>query len=459
VVVGAGFGGLAVVKALRRAPVDIELVDANNFHLFQPLLYQVATAGLDSDDVAYAVRGIFRRQGNVTVHMARVVGIDVDAKTLTLDRGVAGPRSSGVEPGFGTPAPPGASAAASDDDTRDEMSYDSLVIAAGAVATTFGIDGVDEHAIPLKDLDDALDMRLAVLERFERAATDPAMIERGEVNVVVCGGGPSGVEMAGALIELYTKVLAKDFPALDVRSARVILVEAADRLLLAMSPKTGERARRTLSRRGVEVKLGAGVERVTADGQQYGVHLSDGTVVPAGVVVWTAGVRAHPLAESLGTELTKGGRIVVNADLTVPGHPDVFAIGDIAAMPANPVAGEESSAMLPQVAQPAIQGGRHAGRQIIRQLEGRATEPFRYHDKGTMATIGRADAVTELPNGVRLSGFPGWLAWLGLHLVYLIGFRNRLNVLVNWAWNYVTYDRHSRIVASRDAERARSRRP
>lgn len=430
VVVGAGFGGLAVVKALRRAPVDIELVDANNFHLFQPLLYQVATAGLDSDDVAYAVRGIVRGQHNVTVHMAKVVGVDVDTTTLILDRG---------------------------DNLRDEMSYDSLVIAAGAVTTTFGIDGVDEHAIPLKDLDDALDIRLAVLERFERANNDPSMIERGELNVVLCGGGPSGVETAGALIELYTKVLAKDFPTLDVRSARVILVEAGDRLLLAMGEKTGERARRTLSRRGVEVQLGAGVERVTTDGQQYRVHLADGSVIPAGVVVWAAGVRAHPLAESLGVELTKGGRIVVNADLTVPGHPDVFAIGDIAATPANRVPGSDGTAMLPQVAQPAIQGGRHAGRQIVRRLEGRPTEPFRYRDKGTMATIGRADAVTELPNGVRLSGFPGWVAWLGLHLVYLMGFRNRLNVLVNWAWNYITFDRHSRIVAARDAARARSR--
>jgi NADH dehydrogenase len=430
VVVGAGFGGLAVAKGLRRAPVDVELVDSNNFHLFQPLLYQVATAGLDADDVAYAVRGIFRGQKNVTVHMAKVTGVHLDRKALTLDRG---------------------------ENESDELTYDTLVIAAGAVSASYGIDGVDEHAINLKDLDDALDLRLAVLERFERAATDPGMVQRGELNVVLCGGGPTGVETAGAMMELFTKVLAKDFSKLDVRSARVILVEAAPRLLGAMSDKSGDRALRTLTRRGVEVITGAGVRSVEAEGQRYVVKLTDGSSLPAGVVVWAAGVRAHPLAESLGVELTKAGRIVVNDDLTIPGHPEVFAIGDIAASPAAAVAGTDGAVVLPQVAQVAIQGGRHAARQIVRRFQGAAPERFTYRDKGTMATIGRADAVTELPNGVRLSGFPGWIAWLGLHLVYLMGFRNRANVLLNWAWNYLTYDRHSRIVAERDAARARDR--
>ena len=214
---------------------------------------------------------------------------------------------------------------------------------------------------------------------------------------------------------------------------------------------------RTLSRRGVEVRTGVGVARITSDGNRKLVHLTDGTVLPAGVVVWAAGVRASPLAEMLGVELTKGGRIVVDSDLTVAGHPDVFAVGDIAASPAPAVGGTDGTAILPQVAQVAIQGGRHAARQIVRRLAGAPSEPFRYHDKGTMATIGRNDAVTELPNGVRLSGLLGWLAWLGLHLVYLIGFRNRANVLLNWAWNYVTFDRHSRIVAARDVRRARHR--
>jgi NADH dehydrogenase len=428
VIVGAGFGGLAAAKELRRSPVDVVVVDAHNFHLFQPLLYQVATAGLDADDVAYAVRGVFRRQRNVEVLMAKVVGVDLDRRVVRIVRGT------------------GAS---------DELSYDSLVLAAGAVSTTYGIAGIDDHAIALKSLDDALDLRLAVLQRFEEAAGDPAMIGRGELNVVVCGGGPTGVETAGAMMEFFTKVLAKDFPTLDVRAVRVVLVEAAPQLLGGFSRKSGERARRTLASRGVEVRLGVGVDRVVADDTgRRAVHLADGTVLPAGVVVWAAGVRASPLAETLGVELTKGGRVVVADDLSIPGHPEVFAIGDIAASRGPSTDGSEPGPVLPQVAQPAIQGGRHAGRQIARRLDGspdtQAAEPFRYRDKGSMATIGRHDAVAEFPNGRRLAGFPGWVAWLGLHLVYLIGFRNRANVLVNWAWNYITFDRGSRIVAERD---------
>jgi NADH:quinone reductase (non-electrogenic) len=430
VVIGAGFGGLAVTRGLRNAPVDVDIVDANNFHLFQPLLYQVATAGLDTDDVAYAVRGVFRRQHNVTVHVATVTAVDLDARTVTLDRG---------------------------DGATDELRYDTLVVAAGAVSTSYGIEGVDELTIPLKDLDDALDLRLAVLERFERAASDPDSVARGELNVVLAGGGPTGVETAGAMVELFERVLAKDFPKLDVGAACVTLVEAAPRLLGAMSPKSSERARRTLTRRGVEVRTGVGVDRITDDGRLRHVHLADGTVLPAGVVVWTAGVRASPLAEALGVELTKGGRIVVGDDLSVPNHPDVYAVGDIAASPASPVPGASGTALLPQVAPGAIQGGRYVARQIVRRLAGEASEPFRYHDKGSMATIGRNDAVTELPSGIRLSGLLGWFAWLGLHLVYLIGFRNRANVLLNWAWNYLTYDRHSRIVPARDVARARAR--
>jgi NADH dehydrogenase len=417
VVVGAGFGGLTAAKGFRRSPVDVTVLDANNLHTFQPFLYQVATAGLDADDVAYAVRGVFRRQRNVEVHMARVTGIDLDGKQLTLDR-------AGV---------------------TDTIEYDSLVLAAGAISTTYGVPGVEEHAVPLKTLEDALRLRLKILERFEQASSDPSLIQQGRLNVVVCGGGPTGVELAGATMELFTKVLAKDFPTLNVRAVRVVLVEAAPRLLGSFSEKSGERARRTLTRRGVEVRVGVGVDKIV----EGAVHLVDGSVIPAGTVAWTAGVRANPLAESIGLELTKGGRIVVNPDLSVPGHPEVFVVGDIAASPARP----DGDGLLPQVAQPAIQGGRHAARQIIRRLDGLGTEPFRYHDKGSMATIGRSDAIAEFPNGWRLQGFIGWLAWLGLHLLYLIGFRNRANVLVNWAWNYLTYDRGSRIVGDADLNR------
>lgn len=431
VIIGAGFAGLAAAKELRRADVDVEIVDANNFHLFQPLLYQVATAGLDAEDIAYAVRGTFRRQANVTVHMATVIGVDLAQRTLTVER------NSGA---------------------NDTIGYDSLIVAAGAVSTTYGIPGVDEHAVSLKELDDALTLRLAVLERFEQASADPAMVARGELNVVVCGGGPTGVETSGAMMELFTKVLAKDFRELDVPTVTVTLVEAAPRLLGAFSEASGERALRTLRRRGVEVRLGVGVDRIVSTSDStYVVHLADGTKLPAGVVVWTAGVRANPLADALDVELAKGARVVVEPDLSIPGHPEVFAIGDIAASRSA-----HDDALLPQMAQPAIQGGRHAARQIVRRLASRPTETFRYHDKGSMATIGRHDAVAEFPKGFlgvkRLDGYVGWLAWLGLHLVYLIGFRNRANVLVNWAWNYITFDRGSRIVSAEEIRQLSHRR-
>ena len=402
VVIGAGFGGLRVARGLRDAPVDVTIVDANNFHTFQPLLYQVATAGLDTDDIAYPVRGIFRRQRNVSVRMASVTGVDLAAKVVTTDRG----------------AP---------------IAYDTLVVAAGTVSHDFGIAGVAEHTLPLKTAADAIALRSHLLARFEDAALTGDTGD-GALDVVICGGGPTGVEMAGGLAELYQRVLAEDFPQLDVAGARITLVEAADRVLGPFHPKLGEYARGTLERRGIEVVTGVAVEHV----EPGSVHLAGGRVLRAGTLVWAAGVRANPVAGLLGVELGRGGRIVVGPDLAVPGHPDVFAIGDIAVDPASP---------LPQVAQPAIQGGVHVARQICRRIDGEPTEPFRYHDKGSMATIGRHHAVAEFPNGMRLRGVIGWLAWLGLHIVYLMGFRNRANVLVNWAWNYLTYDRASRLLA------------
>ena len=404
--IGGGFGGLAVTRGLRHEAVDITVIDANNFHTFQPLLYQVATAGLGGDDVAYAVRGIFRRQRNVMFRMARVTAIDLEHRTVSLSAG----------------APVG---------------YDTLVVAAGAVSDSFGVPGVQEHAFPLKSVDDALTLRNHMLAQFEAAAADPASVDPATLSVVVCGGGPTGVEMAGGVLELFQHVLAKDFPQLNVRGARVVLVEAADRLLGAFTLPSGERARRTLERRGVEVVTGTGVRQIDATG----VALNDGRRFDAHTVVWAAGVRANPLSEMLGVPLGRGGRIIVAPDLSVSGHPEVFAIGDIAADADQP---------LPQVAQPAIQGGRHVARQIARRQAGQETDAFRYHDKGSMATIGRHDAVAEFPGGQRLSGPLGWMAWLGLHIVYLMGFRNRANVLVNWTWNYLTYDRAARLLADSD---------
>ncbi len=416
VIVGAGFGGLAAARGLLGAPVEVTLVDANNFHTFQPLLYQVATAGLDSENVAHAIRGIVRpgrrRPGNVGVRMARVTGIDLESRHVCLDDG-------------------------------DRLTYDMLVIAAGAVSHHFDVPGVVEHAFPLKHLDDALRLRAHVLDRFERVAADPAAASDGALDVVVCGGGPTGVEMAGALRELYVRVLAKDFPQLPVRDARIVLVELADRLLTPFTPKSSARALRTLERRGVEVRLGVGVAEVDT----AGVRLTDGTVIPAGTTVWATGVTADPLAATLDTPTGRGGRLVVEPDLSLPGRPEVFVVGDIAATP------DHDGTPLPQVAAPAMQGGRHVARQIILRSQGRPTEPFRYRDKGQMATIGRHDAVTELANGWRLSGPIGWASWLALHLVYLMGFRNRINVFVDWSWNYLTYDRASRILRETDRGR------
>jgi NADH dehydrogenase len=413
-VLGAGFGGLAVARGLRRAPVDVTVVDANNFHTFQPLLYQVATAGLDADDVSFPVRGIVRgrrrRPSNVRVRMGRATAVDVDRRVVTLDDG-------------------------------DQLAYDVLVVATGAVSADFGVPGVVEHAFALKHLDDALALRAHLLDRFERAVADPDLVAAGGLDVVVCGGGPTGVEMAGGLAELYAKVLAKDFPDLPVASARITLVEAADRLLTPFHPASSARALRTLRRRGVDVRLGVGVAHVGP----HGVTLTDGRALAAHTTVWATGVSAEALAARTGTATGRGGRLVVTADLSVPGHPEVFAVGDVALAP-GPDGGP-----LPQVAQPAIQGGRHVAAQIRRRLAGQATEAFRYRDKGQMATIGRHAAVAELSTGWRFGGPIGWVMWLGLHLVYLMGFRNRVNVLVNWAWNYLTFDRGSRIL--RESER------
>jgi NADH dehydrogenase len=412
IVVGAGFGGLHAAKGLAKAPVDVLLVDANNFHTFSPLLYQVATAGLDADDIAFPARGIFHRQRNVDFRMGRVTAVDTADREVELADG-----------------------------TR--LAYDHLVLAAGAVTNDYGIPGVEEHAFGLKSLDDAVALRTHVLRWFERAAVDPSLVDDGALTIVIGGGGPTGVELAGGMSELFGKVLVKDFPNLDVRRARVVLVEAADRLLGTFAPKLSSRAYRTLTERGIEVILSTGVEKVDADS----VQLSDGQRIAAKTIVWTAGVRANPLLGLLdGVERDRAGRVVVLPDLTVPGHPELLVVGDAAA------ADDRRGGTLPGVAQVAMQGGRHAARTIEAQLAGRPSEPFHYLDKGTMATIGRHDAVAQLRGGLRLTGAIGWLAWLGLHILYLIGFRNRANVLVNWAWNYLTYDRGSRIIGEGDGD-------
>jgi NADH:ubiquinone reductase (H+-translocating) len=404
VVIGAGFGGLRVVKGLRGKPVDVTVIDANNFHTFQPLLYQVATAGLDAGDVSFPVRGILRRSSSARFVLGVVTAIDLERRLVEVDN-------------------------------EHTIAYDFLVVAAGSVSTSFGVAGVDEHTYPLKTLHDAIALRTRLLSAFEHAGSEVnAGRGRPELSIVVVGGGPTGVETAGGLRELVDRVLRKDFPELRLDDLPVTLVEAAPRVLGPFHPKSSEHAEHTLRGRGVELVTGVGVDHV----ESGGVVLTDGRRLPAAITVWAAGVTASPVAELLGVALARGGRIPVNADLSLPGHAEVFAIGDIAASPTP------DERPLPQVAQPAIQGGFHAARQIMAHIEGRSTEPFQYHDKGSMATIGRNQAIAEFPNGLRFHGRIGWLMWLGLHLLYLIGFRNRAAVLVNWAWNYVTYDRSAR---------------
>ncbi|MBA3956741.1 MAG: NAD(P)/FAD-dependent oxidoreductase, partial [Acidimicrobiia bacterium] len=371
VIVGGGFGGLRLAQELKDAPVTVTVVDRRNFHTFQPLLYQVATAMLDPGAIARSLRAILRSQANAEVRLGMVTGVDWDAGRVMVAEG-------------------------------EPLPFDVLVLAAGAVTSDYGIAGVAEHAFPLKSPQEALRLRHHVLERFERADADPTLIDTGELTFVVVGGGPTGVELAGALVELIDNVVRKDFPGLNVDRACVLLIEATDHLIDPFHPRSRENARHTLTSRGVEVRLETKVDAVTADA----VHLADGQVVPTRCLVWTAGVRANPLADTLGLAQAQGGRIVVEADLSVPGHPQCFVIGDLAA------SREDDGTLHPQMAPLAQQGADHVAAQLERRRRGQATQPFHYKNKGVMATIGRNAAVAELPNGMRFRGRLAWVMWL-----------------------------------------------
>jgi NADH dehydrogenase len=405
VIIGAGFGGLNAAKQLERAPVDVTLLDRHNYHQFQPLLYQVATAGLNSADVGYAVRGLFRRQRRVFFRKAEVTGVDWDAQHVVLAN-------------------------------EDPMPFDYLVVAAGSTTNYFGIEGADEFAFPLYTLEDAVRLRNHLLSLYEAADAVPALVDDGVLNFVVVGGGPTGVEVAGALAELIDKVLLQDFHDLDVHRSRIMLIEQAPVLLGAFSDHSQRYARKTLEARGVEVRTGVAVKRVAADE----IELNSGEVIRTRCLVWAAGVQAQSLAATLGVPQGRGGRVTVEADMSIPGRPNAFAVGDVADID------DGAGGRLPQLAQVAIQSGRHSADQILATIERRPRTAFRYHDKGTMATIGRRAAVAELPRGLKLTGPIAWLAWLGLHLVYLLGVRNRVSVFVNWAWNYFTWDRGPRLI-------------
>jgi NADH dehydrogenase len=412
VVIGAGFGGMEVARHLSGVPVEVTLLDRNNFRTFQPLLYQVATAGLNAADVAHAVRGLFHGQRNVRFRQAAVTGVDWDRREVLLEG-----------------QPP--------------LAFDHLVVAGGATVTYFGTPGAPEHGFPLYTLQDAVALRNHIVERFEAADADPTEVDRGGLTFAVVGGGPTGVETAGALAELFAMVFRKDYPSLDVSQARVVLVEMQDHLLAPFTAPSRQHALDSLRHRGVEVRLGAKVASTDATS----VAFADGEVLPCQTLVWAAGVQANPLAGALDVEQDRGGRIVVDEHLRIPGRADAWAIGDIAA------GRDKRGELLPQLAPVAMQAGKHVAKQITRALDGRPTDGFRYLDKGTMATIGRRAAVAELPLRIRLSGAPAWVAWLGLHLVLLVGKRNRLSVLLNWAWNYLTWDRGPRLILRTRADR------
>ncbi len=405
VIVGAGFAGLSAAKALAGQPVNVTVVDRNNYHKFQPLLYQVATAGLEPEDIAHNVRDIFARHENITVRLGTVSEIDARAQTVRTRSGLALP-------------------------------YDFLILAAGATSSYFGVDGAREHSFPLKNLPDAVALRNQVLRQFERYDRNPTDAGQGALRFVVVGGGPTGVETAGALVELFES-MQHDFDRFDtVASAQVMLVEMGPQLLPSYAEAQSAYTQRVLEGRGVEVRLSTTVEEVTPDT----VRFKNGETLPTATLVWAAGVEASPVAGLLDAAQAKAGRLVVERDLSVPGYANVFAVGDLGG-------GEDDEGeMYAQVAQVAIQQGRHAARQVLRRTEGAATEPFVYKDLGKMATIGRNAAVAELPGGVRLYGFIAWASWLVIHIAKLVGFRNRLGVFTSWTYNYFTYQKSARLI-------------
>jgi NADH dehydrogenase len=408
VIAGAGFGGITCARALRNTPVDVLLVDRNNYHLFTPLLYQVASALLDPGEIARPVRALIRPYSNADFRQAEVTGADFDRRILATDRG---------------PIP-----------------YDYLVLATGSQSDYFGNASLARHALGLKDLDEGLALRNRVLSQFEasRWVTD-AQKRRSMLTFAVVGAGPTGVELAGALSELIRLVLRKDYRDLDLGEVRVLLLEAAGSPLGTFQPSLREAARRSLEKKHVELMLGAKVESVTDES----ITLAGGEEIAAGTIIWTAGVRASMLGQALGVPLGRQSRVKVEPTLQLAGHPVVFVIGDLAGA-------TDRGAPLPMLIPVAMQEGRHVAATIAELVANGGAHAFRYKDPGIMATIGRNSAVAEL-GAVHLSGFPGWLMWLAVHLVNVISFRSRILVLVNWAWDYLFYDRPIRlIVRARD---------
>ncbi len=407
VIIGGGFGGLEAAKALAGRPVRVTLIDRSNHHLFQPLLYQVAMAGLSPTEVAIPIRSVLRNKDNVHTVLGNVAAVDLEGRRVDLDDG-------------------------------ESFDFDYLVIAAGARPAYFGQEHWRAHAPPLKSVEDATEIRREVLlafERAERMAND--LQRRKKLTLAIVGGGPTGVELAGALVELSQSILSGDFRRVQTQEVRVVLIEGGDRLLSGMSEASSREAKLALEAMGVEIIL----NRMARDIDERGVHLDD-RIVEAETIVWAAGVRASALAESIDVPKDQAGRIIVRHDCSLPNHPNAFAIGDIARF-------DTEDGPLPGVSPVAMQQGRYVARWILRTVEGRSTKPFRYRDKGTMATIGRRRAVADVL-GVTMTGYPAWLAWLFVHLFFLVGFKNRVFVLLQWIGAYVFESRGARLITFND---------
>jgi NADH dehydrogenase len=403
VIVGAGFGGLEAAKLLTKEPVRMTVIDRTNHHLFQPLLYEVATAALSPADIAAPIRGILGRCKNTEVILAEVKSVNVAAKTLSIgDR---------------------------------DVSYDYLILATGSRHSYFGHDEWEKLAPGLKSLEDAIEIRRRLLLAFEYAEkiTDEAA-KAAAMTFVIIGGGPTGVEMAGAIAEIARYTLDKDFKHIDPSSARVILVEGDQRALSGFPEDLSASAMKQLKDLGVEVRTGIHAKDLTEEGVQVG-----GEFIPCRVKIWAAGNAASFVGKTMGVPVDKAGRVIVNEDLTIPGHPEVQVIGDLANFT------HQGGKPLPGVSPVAMQQGRHAARNILAMMDGRKPQRFRYWNKGSMATIGRNKAVADL-NFIHFSGFPAWLAWLFIHVIFLVGFRNRVAVLMQWAWAYVTFNKGARLI-------------
>jgi len=403
VILGGGFGGLYAAKGLGRAAVDVTLIDRRNHHVFQPLLYQVATAALTAPDIAAPIRHELRRQKNTTVLLAEAVAVDPARRRVRLADG-------------------------------DEIAYDTLIVATGATHAYFGHDEWEPLAPGLKTIEDALVLRSRMLLAFEAAEREHDAERRGALlTFVIVGGGPTGVELAGAIREIAQRTMTGDFRHFDPRVTRVILVDAGDRVLPAFPEDLSRRTQQMLEARGVEVRTNALVTAIDDKGVVAG-----GKRIDAGTVFWAAGVKPSPLGRTLGAPLDRAGRVLVEPDLTVPGHPEIFVVGDLAAMRSN-------DDWVPGVAQGAIQSGRYAARAVLDRLAGLTPAPFRYKDLGILATIGRTAAVAVVGRR-HFAGFFAWVLWLTIHILWLIGFRNRLVVLVDWAWAYLTFHGNARVI-------------